>query len=111
METQSRRVTGHGLLALQELDLHPGKGRGRSTVEKQRSAQAASLPRTLLQRYERLRAQAQPPWVYRLADGACPCCRVKLPLQQVENARGRGEIIVCDYCSRLLIAEPPPMGT
>ena len=111
METTLRRVTGQGLLALQDCDLRVRKGRTRGATERRREELAASLPSVLHQRYERLRERAQPPWVFRLADGACPRCRMTLPLQQVQDARAWGEIIVCDHCLRLLIGDPLPTAT
>lgn len=108
METELRRVRGEGLLALQEFDLIARKGRARNTTVKNRNTLAASLPPGVRDRYERLRAKFQPPWVCRLTDGICPCCRVKLPMRQAQRARAKGEIIVCEHCLRFLIAEPSP---
>ena len=72
--------------------------------EQQRHA-AAAVPRNLLERYEKLKAQRKDLALASVRDGTCQGCRLQLPPQLVAEVKRSDELQVCGYCHRILYWE------
>ena len=66
---------------------------------------AASMPRDLLDRYEKLKAQRKDHALASVRDGTCQGCRLQLPPQLVAEVKRSDELLVCGYCHRILYWE------
>ncbi|MGQ0539227.1 MAG: zinc ribbon domain-containing protein [Gemmatimonadaceae bacterium] len=70
-----------------------------------RSTQAAAIARSLLSRYDRIRARRQGHAVFALASGACGCCDTAIPIHRRSAMAAAGSVDVCETCGVLLYAE------
>jgi hypothetical protein len=75
-------------------------------AEAKRTALAASLDPSLLQRYEALRETKHGIGVGRFDKGRCSICRIDLPADKVQALRSGGPIGECPNCHRILVVEP-----
>lgn len=71
----------------------------------QRNDQATTIGRTLLSRYDRIRARRKGHAVFPLAGGACACCDTAIPMHRRNAMSTSGGIDVCEACGVLLFAE------
>ncbi len=71
----------------------------------QRTDQAATIGRTLLSRYDRIRARRRGHAVFPLSSGACACCDTAIPMHRRNAMSALGGIDVCEACGVLLYAE------
>jgi predicted nucleic acid-binding Zn-ribbon protein len=75
-----------------------------AAVRKRRGDVAAQVSRSLLGRYERIRARKGVPVLFPLRAGACSHCDTSVPLQR-RNAMATGSTVdVCEVCGVLLHA-------
>ena len=72
------------------------------TVDEDRSRQAARIDEKLLGLYDRLSTSRQGRAVAKVEGGACQGCRISLPINLVQRARGGGEPVQCSSCERIL---------
>ncbi|MEW5916707.1 MAG: hypothetical protein AB1762_09890 [Gemmatimonadota bacterium] len=70
-----------------------------------RNAQAASVNRNTLSRYDRIRARRRGHAVFALSGGACGCCDTAIPIHRRNAMSTSGSIDVCEACGVLLYAE------
>lgn len=72
-------------------------------LERQRAEQAAAIDAPqLLQLYDRLREGRQRGAVAKVVGGACQGCRISLPMNLIQRARGGHDIVQCSSCERIL---------
>ena len=76
-----------------------------SAARTRREEQAASVSRTVLSRYDRIRARRRGHAVFALAAGACGCCDTAIPIHRRNAMATSGAIDVCETCGVLLYAE------
>ncbi|MBA3891417.1 MAG: hypothetical protein H0X64_12895 [Gemmatimonadaceae bacterium] len=69
-----------------------------------RDAKAKAVPRSLLSRYDRIRARKQEKTVVALRGPSCSNCDTMLPLQRRSAMVGSGTVEVCEGCGVLLYA-------
>jgi hypothetical protein len=70
-----------------------------------RQEQAATVSRTVLSRYDRIRARRRGHAVFSLSGGACGCCDTAIPIHRRNAMATSGTIDVCETCGVLLYAE------
>ena len=70
-----------------------------------RNEQAASVARSTLSRYDRIRARRRGHAVFALSGGACGCCDTAIPIHRRSAMATSGAIDVCETCGVLLYAE------
>ncbi|MGH7713107.1 MAG: zinc ribbon domain-containing protein [Gemmatimonadaceae bacterium] len=70
-----------------------------------RHEQAAIINRTILSRYDRIRARRRGHAVFGLSAGACGCCDTAIPMHRRSAMAQGGVIDVCETCGVLLYAE------
>lgn len=78
-------------------------GKVREAVTR-RDARAKGVPRSLLGRYDRIRARKQEKTVVPLRGPSCSNCDTMLPLQRRSAMAGSGAVEVCEGCGVLLYA-------
>jgi len=71
-------------------------------LERQRAEQAATIEAPLLQLYGRLLEGRQRGAVAKVVGGACQGCRISLPMNLIQRARGGNDIVQCSSCERIL---------
>lgn len=69
-----------------------------------RDAKAKAVPRSLLNRYDRIRVRKQEKTVVPLRGPSCSNCDTMLPLQRRSAMAGSGNMEVCEGCGVLLYA-------
>lgn len=74
-------------------------------AQAERSEQAGGIGRTILSRYDRIRARRKGHAVFPLAGGACACCDTAIPMHRRNAMATSGGIDVCEACGVLLYAE------
>lgn len=81
----------------------------RTTLEKElkdvrsmREDKAAKVPRSLMQRYDRIRAKRRDTAVYPLRDGSCAHCDTAIPMQRRSTMTTTGATEQCEGCGVLL---------
>lgn len=80
------------------------------SLEARHQAATTDVPRSLLDRYTRLKLQRKDQALAALRDGICQGCRLQLPPQLVAEVKRSDELLTCDYCHRILYweGELPP---
>lgn len=76
-----------------------------AVLDEQQRRAAAAVPRDLLERYEKLKAQRKDVALASVRDGTCQGCRLQLPPQLVAEVKRSDELQVCGYCHRILYWE------
>lgn len=71
-----------------------------------RQERAAGVPRSLLNRYERIRDRRHGEAIFALRGTACSSCDTAIPLQRRHQIAEGGHIEVCEGCGVLLYAAP-----
>jgi len=74
-------------------------------AQAERAQQAGGLGRTILSRYDRIRARRRGHAVFPLSGGACACCDTAIPMHRRNAMATSGGIDVCEACGVLLYAE------
>jgi predicted nucleic acid-binding Zn-ribbon protein len=69
-----------------------------------REAKSASVPRTLLSRYDRIRSRRRVHAVFPLRNSSCGQCDTMLPLQRRSQMLNTGATEVCEGCGVMLYA-------
>lgn len=69
-----------------------------------REAKSKAVPRTLLNRYDRIRSRKRVHAVYSLRGSSCGHCDTMLPLQRRSIMSGTGATEVCEGCGVMLYA-------
>jgi predicted nucleic acid-binding Zn-ribbon protein len=70
-----------------------------------RDTQASAISRTILSRYDRIRARRRGHAVFATIAGACGCCDTAIPMHRRSAMATGGTIDVCETCGVLLYAE------
>ena len=71
-------------------------------VQSVREGKAAKVPRSLMQRYDRIRAKRRATAVYPLRAGSCAHCDTAIPLQRHSTMTATGATELCEGCGVLL---------
>lgn len=92
-------------------DLRSSLDADRATIEQQlgelrgrRNDRAASVPRSLLARYDRIRSRKRVHAVFPLRGHSCANCDTVIPLQRRSSMTGSGATEICEGCGVLLYA-------
>ena len=111
---QAQQALDEAQRTLQELtDAHQAEqrellGRGASlegeiaALVGERAEQATRIDEALLRLYDQLRATRQGRAVAKVEGGACQGCRISLPMNLRQRARGGSEVVQCNNCERIL---------
>ena len=91
VETRARLDADRGTLEKELADLR---------AERDRKAQA--VPRTLMQRYDRIRSRRRDTAVFPLRNGSCAQCDTALPMQRRSTMVSTGATEICEGCGVLL---------
>ncbi|HYC53280.1 MAG TPA: hypothetical protein VEB19_19405 [Gemmatimonadaceae bacterium] len=75
-----------------------------ATVQSDRNKKAAAVPRSLLQRYDRIRAKRRTTVLYPLRGQSCAHCDTAIPVQRHSTMVATGATEVCEGCGVLLYA-------
>ena len=67
-----------------------------------REEQAAGIDRQMLALYDRLASTRGGRAVAKVEGGACQGCRISLPMNVIQRARGGNRIVQCSSCERIL---------
>lgn len=73
-------------------------------VQAERSRKAEAVPRSLLQRYDRIRSKRRTTALYPLRGQSCAHCDTAIPVQRRSNMAATGATEVCEGCGVLLYA-------
>lgn len=71
-------------------------------VRAERARRAESVPRTLLQKYDRIRQRRRSEAVYPLRGQSCAHCDTAIPVQRRTNMKASGATELCEGCGVLL---------
>lgn len=74
-------------------------------IESRHRDATADMPRALLDRYTKLKAQRKDQALAALRAGICQGCRLQLPPQLVAEVKRSNDLTTCDYCHRILYWE------
>ena len=69
-----------------------------------RNKKAASIPRSMLQRYERIRSKKRVRALFPLRGSSCSNCDTQIPLQRRSAMGATGAMELCEGCGVLLYA-------
>ena len=75
-----------------------------SQVKSARDKKAVGVPRSLLQRYDRIRAKRRSTAVYPLRGQSCAHCDTAIPVQRHSTMSSTGQTEQCEGCGVLLYA-------
>lgn len=78
-----------------------------SQVKAAREKKAVSVPRALLQRYDRIRAKRRSTAVYPLRGESCAHCDTAIPVQRHSTMVATGQTEMCEGCGVLLYSAGP----
>jgi len=73
-----------------------------ATLEARREEQAGLIDGSLLKLYDQIAASHNGRGVAKIEGGACQGCRLTLPQNIIQKARGRGNLVQCSSCERIL---------
>ncbi len=73
-----------------------------SSLKEERGKAASEIDADWLQHYERILARRKNRVVVPLQEGICGGCHMKLPPSVLHNTRRGTDMVVCEYCGRLL---------
>lgn len=73
-------------------------------VQSERSKKAEAVPKSLLQRYDRIRSKRRTTALYPLRGQSCAHCDTAIPVQRRSNMAATGATEVCEGCGVLLYA-------
>src|SRR6185503_5277421 len=73
-------------------------------VQEQRNRKAQAVPRTLLQRYDRIRSKRRTTAIYPLRGQSCAHCDTAIPVQRHSTMVAKGATELCEGCGVLLYA-------
>jgi predicted nucleic acid-binding Zn-ribbon protein len=79
----------------------------RDAANGERVGRTANVSKTVLQKYERIRAKKRRRAVYPLSAGACSACDTAIPVQRRLTMQATGAIELCEGCGVLLYAPAP----
>ena len=114
--TELRKLTGDRELAVKEIEKVQEATRvslaaDRAALEKEltdvrdtREKKSAGVPRSLLQRYDRIRAKRRSTAVYPLRGQSCAHCDTAIPVQRHATMAATGQTEQCEGCGVLLYA-------
>lgn len=74
-------------------------------LEQKQAAVAASVDKSLMERYAKLKAKRRDLVLVPVRDGICSGCRLQLPPQLVAEVKRSETVHSCSYCQRLLYWE------
>lgn len=73
-------------------------------VKSARDKKAVAVPRSLLQRYDRIRAKRRSTAIYPLRGQSCAHCDTAIPVQRHSTMASTGQTELCEVCGVLLYA-------
>lgn len=73
-------------------------------VQAERNRKADAVPRSLLQRYDRIRSKRRTTALYPLRGQSCAHCDTAIPVQRRSNMAATGVTEICEGCGVLLYA-------
>jgi uncharacterized protein len=73
----------------------------------ERASIAASMSRSVYDRYERTRKARKGIAIAEVIDGRCSACHLALRLQFFQDLKRSSEVMVCENCQRILYYNPP----
>jgi predicted nucleic acid-binding Zn-ribbon protein len=73
-------------------------------VHVERNRKAEAVPRSLLQRYDRIRSKRRTTAVYALRGQSCAHCDTAIPVQRHSTMAATGATEMCEGCGVLLYA-------
>jgi len=76
-------------------------------LKTERNSIAAEIPRTLLDRYERVRKSRRGIAIAEVVEGRCGVCQMLLRPQFYQDLRKGTEVMACESCQRILYYNPP----
>jgi predicted nucleic acid-binding Zn-ribbon protein len=79
------------------------------TLSRKRAEVAASMSRSVLSTYERIRKTRKGVGVAEAIDGRCSACQISLRLQFFQDLRRGDQVMLCESCGRILYYTPPPV--
>ncbi len=71
-------------------------------LEARRELQAGQVEGSLLKLYDQIAVNHNGRAVAKIEGGACQGCRLTLPQNVIQRARGRGNLVQCSSCERIL---------
>jgi len=74
-------------------------------LREERVGLAAEVDGAWLRAYERIFKNKKDLVVFPVANGICGGCHMKLPPYTIHAARRPSDVVVCDYCGKILYAE------
>src|SRR5215475_1922969 len=77
------------------------------TAEDERASIAASMSRSVYDRYERTRKARKGLAIAEVIDGRCSACHLALRLQFFQDLKRSSEVMTCENCQRILFYNPP----
>lgn len=114
--SELRRITGEREQAVKDIEKVQESTRAslaadRAALEKElsdvkaaRERKSATVPRSLLQRYDRIRAKRRSTAVYPLRGQSCAHCDTAIPVQRHTTMAATGQTELCEGCGVLLYA-------
>jgi predicted nucleic acid-binding Zn-ribbon protein len=99
-ELETAQVKARDSLAADQSDIETQL----TDARKDREAKSASVPRSLLSRYDRIRSRRRVHAVYPLRNNSCGNCDTMLPLQRRSLMLNTGATEVCEGCGVMLYA-------
>jgi uncharacterized protein len=75
-----------------------------SGIQAERNKKAEAVPRSLLQRYDKIRSKRRTTALYPLRGQSCAHCDTAIPVQRSSNMAATGVTEVCEGCGVLLYA-------
>ncbi|MGB2694751.1 MAG: C4-type zinc ribbon domain-containing protein [Dehalococcoidia bacterium] len=94
-----------GEYAHEQEDLGGRKGRLEAEIarlEEERAEEAKNIDASMISLYEKLRVNHQGRAVAKILGGACQGCRISLPVNIIQRARGGAVLVQCTSCERIL---------
>lgn len=82
-----------------------------SELEQKQKSLSASVDKTLLDRYTKLKKSRKDLALAPIRNGICWGCRLQLPPQLVAEVKRSEGMLTCTYCQRILFSEAEPVAT
>jgi uncharacterized protein len=98
-----------------QVDIEKQQARERTAVDERASRElqtergsiAASMSRTIYDRYERTRKARKGIAIAEVIEGRCGACHLTLRLQYFQDLKRNVEVMTCENCQRILYYNPP----
>lgn len=104
--TAAEKIFSQEKSVLDELDRNLATELGQLETEQQ--TRAALVEKTLLDRYNKLKASRKDHALAAVRDGMCCGCRLQVPPQLIAEVKRLQDLHTCPYCQRILYWEGDP---